>query len=807
MNGFTEDYMDFRKEVRDFIANNLPDDLRNSVAARRLPTVKEMGRWQKILNTVGWVAPAWPREYGGTGWPAEKLAVFNEEVALSGAPMLENLGILTIGPTIYNFGTEAQKKKFLPRILSFDDFWAQAYSEPNAGSDLASLTCAARLEGDHYVINGSKIWQSHAHCSNWAFTLVRTETVEGNKYQGITALLVDLTAPGVEVRPIRFMNGALFHSEIFFDGAKVPVENLVGKHGQGWGLAKGLLNFERLFGSRLPDCRVELQKLRELMTNHGAGGTSLHDSPGYAHRFAEAELRFLAFEGNWWKELARMAGGQENNIEISKIRATGTALLKDIVDLQLQVAGPVGLLFNADVVDETVAAKDVTPMSDDHVENIHILHFRYRGISLGAGSAEMQSEIIARGIYDHGQPIELIDQTDDQRMLTEAFGKMLERSYGFDSRQRIIKEMGGFDEEFWAELEESGVFDLLCDSSDPEAIGNLIATAETFGASLVVEPWAWRVVAACSPLAGHVEKGEPLALAWIEERARFDPLHCETKAIAQGDGWVISGRKILVAGASKARKILVSARLDNGDFAIFSVKADAVGIGTRAMQTYDGRAVATLEFDDVPLGPDALILQGTKAETALHQMLDDMVLVTCGEALGAITQALATTIEYQKTRRQFGRSLSQFQALRHRMVNHVIGLYHARSLVNKAVGARGAEQPNSSACISAAKNAIGTIGRNVGHDILQMHGAIGFQDETAISHYAKRLIATDTMFGDATYHLNRWINQVADVGYRQVVGISLDLVSPTDLCSRDFRRNTMPDRKSVRSGMAIGIGI
>ena len=757
MNAAAGQLDDFRQEVRTFIANNLPDDLRNSVAARRLPTVAEMSRWQKILNTMGWAAPAWPAEYGGTGWPAEKLAVFNEEMALSGAPILESLGIMTIGPTIFNYGTEAQKKKFLPRILCVDDFWAQAYSEPNAGSDLASLICSARLEGDNYIINGTKIWQSHAHCSNWAFTLVRTETVEGRKHQGITALLVDLSAPGIDVRPIRFMNGALFHSEIFFDDTKVPVENLVGEHGQGWGLAKGLLNFERLFGSRLPECRVELEKLRELMQTHGAGGSSLHDISDHARRFAGVELRYIAFEGNWWKELARMAAGSENSMEISKIRTTGTAILKDIIDLQLQAAGPVGLLFNADVVNEAIPAADVIPLSGDHAENIQLQHFRYRGISLGAGSAEMQSEIISRGIYDHNQPIELVDRTDDQRMLAEAFGKMLDRRYDFDNRQKIITQKHGFESEFWAELEDAGVFDLMADDSDCEAFGNLMITAETFGASLVVEPWAWRAVVACSPLADQVVRGEPLALAWLEERARFDPLFCETSAVRHDDGWKLSGRKILVAGVAGASRILLTARIEADEFAIFSVDADAEGMVVTAMQTYDGRAVSTLEFNNVTLRSGALVARGGGAEKNLCDLIDDMVLVTCGEALGAITSAIEITIEHQKTRTQFGRTLSQFQALRHRMVGHLVGLYHARSLVNHAVKTRSENHPNSSACISAAKHAIGTVGRDIGHDVLQLHGAIGFQDETAISHYAKRLIASDTMFGDAGHHLGRWI--------------------------------------------------
>jgi len=271
------------------------------------------------------------------------------------------------------------------------------------------------------------------------------------------------------------------------------------------------------------------------MNTHGPGGSSLHRSPDHARRFAEAELRYLAYEGNWWKELVRMAGGQENNIEISKIRTTGTALLKDIIDLQLQVAGPVGLLFNADVVDEAIPAKDVKPLSSDHAENIHIQHFRYRGISLGAGSAEMQSEIISRAVYDHNQPFELVDHTDDQRMLAEAFDKMLKRHYDFDSRQKIIKERCGYDQDFWVELEKSGVFELMADKGNPEAIGNLMITAETFGASLVVEPWAWRAVATCSPLADQIVDGEPLALAWIEEFSRFDPLFCETTAVSIDD--------------------------------------------------------------------------------------------------------------------------------------------------------------------------------------------------------------------------------------------------------------------------------
>ncbi|MGE8677359.1 MAG: acyl-CoA dehydrogenase family protein, partial [Achromobacter marplatensis] len=241
----------FRQHIRQGLQECLPQDLRDADAAHCLVTREQARRWQQIMHAQGWAAPAWPAEHGGPGWALWQLAIFREEYARAGCPRFENLGIDMIGPTLMHHGTAAQKARFLPGILSFDDYWAQAYSEPDAGSDLASVKTTARREGDAYVVNGTKIWQSFGHWANWALALVRTDAAAARKQDGLSVLLIDLTLPGVTVRPIRFINGAEFHVQLFFDDVRVPLDCLVGAQDGGWSVAKDLLVTERLFLARV----------------------------------------------------------------------------------------------------------------------------------------------------------------------------------------------------------------------------------------------------------------------------------------------------------------------------------------------------------------------------------------------------------------------------------------------------------------------------------------------------------------------------------------------------------------------------
>ncbi|MEQ8772751.1 MAG: acyl-CoA dehydrogenase family protein, partial [Erythrobacter sp.] len=262
---FSPEDLAFREEVRDFLEHNLPASLRDG--ARRTPGVfvePDIGmEWHRILHEKGWVAPHWPEENGGTGWTPTQKFIFEKECALAGAPSLAILGLKLVGPVICEFGTEEQKERFLPRILSGEDYWCQGYSEPGSGSDLASLKTTAVRDGDEYVVNGSKIWTTHAHHANWIFALVRTDP-NVKKQAGITFLLIPMDQEGVEVTPIHSMSGDHEVNAVFFSDARTSAANRIGEEGQGWGIAKFLLENERGGSCFAPRLLQSIDKLEEL---------------------------------------------------------------------------------------------------------------------------------------------------------------------------------------------------------------------------------------------------------------------------------------------------------------------------------------------------------------------------------------------------------------------------------------------------------------------------------------------------------------------------------------------------------------
>lgn len=266
----------FRDEVRDFLATHLTDDLR---AAGRLATSvfadpERAMAWQRILHARGWAAPHWPREYGGAGWSVSQRAIFTEELVRAEAPPLIPMGLLMCGPMLIGCGNEEQKAYYLPRILSGEDFWCQGYSEPGAGSDLASLQTFAESDGDDYIINGTKIWTTYAMHANRMFALVRTRR-EGKPQAGITFLLIDMASPGIRVDPIVGLDEVPEQCQVFFDNVRVPKKNRVGAENEGWAVAKYLLMFERGGGEYGPALRVQLQKVRQMAAQQKTPGGSL----------------------------------------------------------------------------------------------------------------------------------------------------------------------------------------------------------------------------------------------------------------------------------------------------------------------------------------------------------------------------------------------------------------------------------------------------------------------------------------------------------------------------------------------------
>src|SRR5262252_3781817 len=256
--------LNYSAEERGWLQANLPADLRDKVASYEHLSRDDLLRWHRILAKKGWVAPAWPKEFGGTGWNVVQRYIFEEELGYVGAPPLIPFGLTMCAAVLLQFGTDAQKKKFLPRIYNCDDFWCQGYSEPGSGSDLASLKTKAVREGDFYKVNGQKIWTTLAHYADWIFCLVRTDPNTGKRQDGISFLLIDMKTPGITVRPITLMDGSQEVNEVFFDEVKVPVENLVHEEGKGWTVAKYLLGYERMGTGRVGASKRELERLKEL---------------------------------------------------------------------------------------------------------------------------------------------------------------------------------------------------------------------------------------------------------------------------------------------------------------------------------------------------------------------------------------------------------------------------------------------------------------------------------------------------------------------------------------------------------------
>jgi alkylation response protein AidB-like acyl-CoA dehydrogenase len=327
---YSHEELAFRDEVRTWLAGNLPHELKD----RSHLSKEELMRWHRILARQGWVAPAWPREWGGTGWNVVQRYIFEEELGYAGAPPIMPFGINMCAPVLLAFGSEAQKKLFLPRIYHGDDFWCQGYSEPGSGSDLASLKTKASRSEDCYIVSGQKIWTSYAHYADWIFCLVRTDPTVEKRQEGISFLLIDMKSPGITVRPLILMDGAHSVNEVFFDDVKVPLENLVHKENQGWTVAKYLLGYERMNTGRIGESKRELRKLKESFPG------KLSDVR-FRDRLTRVEVELMALEITNLRFLDRMRRtGQPPGADVSMLKIKGTEIQQALTELAVQAADP-----------------------------------------------------------------------------------------------------------------------------------------------------------------------------------------------------------------------------------------------------------------------------------------------------------------------------------------------------------------------------------------------------------------------------------------------------------------------------------
>lgn len=384
----------FRQEVRAFLDASLTDDLRE--AGRKKTSIWQepvsAAAWQNVLFKKGWLVPDWPEEYGGTNWSLTQRYIFAQECARFDVPGISPMGLKMCGPMLIGYGSEEQKAHYLPRILSGEDIWCQGYSEPGAGSDLASLKTAAVSDGDDYVVNGTKIWTSFAQHANMIFALVRTST-EGTVQQGISFLLIDMTSPGITVKPIINLEGSHELNQVFFDNVRVPKANRVGKENEGWSVAKYLLQFERFSMSSI-ELRRLLSRAKNMARETNDDGSSLAESADFQRKLNELDIECQAMEVSEQRVLNQLDAGETPGAVSSVLNAISSETLQRADELALDVCAYYGMAYQPDALKvsgaEPIGPEAYLPLMPSFLNN--------RMRTIAGGSAEVQRNIVAKAI-------------------------------------------------------------------------------------------------------------------------------------------------------------------------------------------------------------------------------------------------------------------------------------------------------------------------------------------------------------------------------------------------------------------------
>lgn len=386
----------FRKEVRAFLREHVPADMAERTRSGFHFLREDQRAWTKILNQRGWSGQNWPLEWGGTGWSPVRQFIFEDECFAAGAPPIDTSGFKMIGPIIMAVGSDEMKQQFGPAILNGDVFWGQGFSEPNAGSDLASLSTRAVRDGDEYVINGHKIWTSYVESADFIFLLAKTDPEA--RHRGISLLLVEKDAPGVTIRPIIDIGESHSLNEVFFDNVRTPCRYLVGEEGKGWTYAKSLLDLERAFSAEWPRNKRNLEQLRNIASRERDGAGRLIDSPGFAARLAQLEVDLQALEWLTLRALYERKGGSDLPVG-SLLKVRGSELLQKIGEMQMEALGDYGAYFYPDMHREDGAAALAVP-GPEYAPGIAVDYMYRRATTVYGGANEIQRSIIAKSFLE-----------------------------------------------------------------------------------------------------------------------------------------------------------------------------------------------------------------------------------------------------------------------------------------------------------------------------------------------------------------------------------------------------------------------
>jgi len=389
----------FRMEVRAFIAAELPADIARRARHDYHCVRDDVRRWMRILNKKGWGAPHWPEKFGGTSWSPLRKYIFQDELRRARAPVVDRCALDLLGPVLCAFGSPAQQARFLPPVLSGDEWWCQGFSEPNSGSDLASLRTRADLDGDHYVVNGQKIWTSEAHQADWIFALVRTgQNVKPQA--GISFLLIDINTPGITRRPIWSIDEGYTLNETFFDNVRVPAENLLGEPGKGWSYAKYLLSHERTTSAVVSHTKRDVEQVRYIAERAPSGSGKLIDNPAFAAKLARLEAEVIALEWAVMRVLHTREGDAGADGVASLLKVRGSELSERAALLAAEALGDYGVVAMPDPEGHYIMHKDGMgpPLTDDEEIGVTAKAMFRRATTIYGGANEIQRMIIAKSV-------------------------------------------------------------------------------------------------------------------------------------------------------------------------------------------------------------------------------------------------------------------------------------------------------------------------------------------------------------------------------------------------------------------------
>jgi len=396
---FSEEENAFREEMRRFFRTHVPEAIRKKVAEGRHLDKGELVAAHKALHSKGYAVPHWPRQWGGADWTPVQHYIYTEELQFNCVPPPLAFNVSMCGPVIIAFGTEEQKRRFLPRMAALDDWWCQGFSEPGAGSDLASLKTTAVRQGDHYVVNGQKTWTTLAQYADWIFCLCRTDPGAAKKQLGISFILIDMKTPGITVRPIQTIDGGREVNEVFFDDVKVPVSNLVGKEHRGWDCAKFLLGNERTGIARVGYSKQRIERIKELAARVPAGDRPLIEDERFREKVAAVEVALKALEMTQMRVLAedRLRTDNLPNPKSSILKIKGSEIQQATTQLLLEIAGPLALPYVPEPDDGGFPSNEPAGEAD-WAAPAAPGYFNYRKVSIYGGSNEIQRNIIAKAV-------------------------------------------------------------------------------------------------------------------------------------------------------------------------------------------------------------------------------------------------------------------------------------------------------------------------------------------------------------------------------------------------------------------------